>query len=439
MKIKINELATLPNRLGILNMTRLRMLVLGLVVLAALAGCARLPTPEVREDVSSATSTEDGAAADVIRIGAAVSETGKYSREGRDTRQGYGTWLEWVNNEYGGIDVAGKRYQVELVMYDDEGDPDTVARLVEQLISEDRVDFLLGPYSSSLTQSASAIAEKYDKIMVEGNGASESLFERGFRNLFAVLTPAGNYTQSALKMLAEQGAKSVVIAYEDTAFPTSVADGAQRWAETFGLEVLGVETYPRDVADVSGIMAKFKEAEPDVFVGGGHFNDAILFIRSAKELDFNPKAMVITVGPSNPKLVQEVGADAEYVIGPTQWEASMGYADEHFGTAAEYAARYEARWGEPPTYQAAESTATALALHLAIEAAGALDTDSVRTALLDMDIVTFYGPINFDDTGKNASKPMGAIQVQDGQILVVAPGHAAVSELRYPAPAWKDR
>lgn len=418
-------------------MTYIRMLVLGLAVLVALAGCTGLPAPTVQEDVPAAA--DDGTAVDVIRIGAAVSETGKYSREGRDTRQGYGTWLEWVNNEYGGIDVAGKRYRVELVMYDDEGDPDTAARLVEQLINEDRVDFLLGPYSSSLTQGTSAIAEKYDKIMVEGNGASETLFERGFRNLFAVLTPAGNYTQSALEMLAGQGAQSVVIAYEDTAFPTSVAEGAQRWAATYGLEVLGVETYPRDVADVSGIMAKFKELEPDVFVGGGHFNDAILFIRAAKELDFNPKAMVITVGPSNPKLVQEVGADAEYVIGPTQWEASMSYADEYFGTAADYAARYEAQWGEPPTYQAAESTATALALHLAIEAAGALDTDSVRTALREMDVVTFYGPINFDDTGKNASKPMGAIQVQDSEILVVAPGNAAVADLRYPAPAWKDR
>ena len=361
-------------------MTHIRVLALGLVALIALVGCSGIRAPVVQEDAPAAASADDPTSVNVIRIGAAVSETGKYSREGRDTRQGYGTWLEWVNNEYGGIDLAGKRYQVELVMYDDEGDPDTVARLVEQLISEDRVDFLLGPYSSSLTQSASAISEKYDKIMVEGNGASESLFERGFRNLFAVLTPAGNYTQSALEMLAEQGAKSVVIAYEDTAFPTSVAEGAQRWAKAYGLEVLGVETYPRDVADVSGIMAKFKEAEPDVFVGGGHFNDAILFIRAAKELDFNPKAMVITVGPSNPKLVQEVGADAEYVIGPTQWEASMGYEDEYFGTAAEYAARYEAQWGEPPTYQAAESTATALALHLAIEAAGALDTDSVRNA-----------------------------------------------------------
>ncbi len=409
------------------------------VAILGLGACIAPPAPTDAPDMQAEPAGTDTDAEKVITIGAAVSETGKYSREGQDTRQGYMTWLDWVNNEYGGILVGEDRYRVELVMYDDEGDPDTAARLVEQLISEDQVDFLLGPYSSSLTQGTSAIAEKYDKIMVEGNGASETLFERGFQNLFAVLTPAGNYTQSALEMLAAQGAKTVVVAYEDTAFPTSVAAGAQRWADTYGLELLGVETYPRDVADVSGIMSKFKELEPDVFVGGGHFNDAILFIRAAKELDFNPKAMVITVGPSNPKLIAEVGADADFVIGPTQWEASMSYEDPYFGTAADYAARYQDLWGDPPTYQAAESTATALALHLAIEAAGALDTASVRDALRNMDVVTFYGPINFDETGKNASKPMGAIQVQNGEILVVAPANAAVVDLLYPAPAWKDR
>ncbi len=140
------------------------------------------------------------------------------------------TWLDWVNNEYGGVKVGEDRLRVELVMYDDEGDPDTAARLVEQLISEDQVDSLLGPYSSSLTQNTSAIAEKYNKIMVEGNGSSETLFERGFKNLFAVLTPAGNYTQSSLQVLAPQGASTVVVTYEDTAFPTSVAKGAQKWA-----------------------------------------------------------------------------------------------------------------------------------------------------------------------------------------------------------------
>ena len=407
-----------------------------LVASLVLTSCGLAPPAPVDEPRPAAS---DADAEKIIYLGAAVSETGRFSREGKDTRQGYLVWLDWVNNEYGGIKVGDERYKVEIVMYDDEGDPDTAARLVEKLINQDRVDFLLGPYSSFLTQSASAIAEKYGKIMIEGNGSAETLFERGFQNLFAVLTPAVDYTRTALQLLADIGAKTVVIAYEDTAFPTSVADGAQRWAAEYGLEVLGVETYPVNVADVSGIMSKFKELEPDIFVGGGHFNDAILFIRAAKELDFNPKAMVITVGPSNPKLIEEVGADAEYVIGPTQWEASMSYADDYFGTAAEYAARYEKMWGEPPTYQAAESTATALALHIAIEHAASLDTDAVRTALRNLDVVTFYGPINFDERGRNAGKPMGAIQIQDGEILVVAPNNAAIAGLNYPAPPWKDR
>lgn len=407
-----------------------------LVAAVILTACPVTPAPA---PPAAAPEEKAPAVEKVIRLGAAVSETGKYAREGKDTRQGYLLWLDWVNNEYGGIRVGDERYKVELVMYDDEGDPDTAARLTEKLITEDKVDFLLGPYSSSLTKSASAIAEKYNMIMVEGNGASESLFVRGFKNLFAVLTPAGNYTQSALKALADRGAKSVVIAYEDTPFPTSVAEGAQKWAKEYGMEVLAVETYPKDVADVSAIMNKFKELNPDVFVGGGHFNDAVLFVRAAKELDFNPKAMVITVGPSNPKFVQEMGADANYIIGPTQWERTMSYKDEYFGTAEEYAQRYEAKWGEPPTYQAAESTATPLVLQIAIEKAGSLDPDAVRQALRELDVVIFYGPIKFDETGKNVGKPMGSIQIQDGQINVVAPPEAAVAELIYPMPPWKER
>ncbi len=409
-----------------------------------LAACPAPPVPQeaqpapAQEEAAGEAMAEEGAMK-VIRLGAAVSETGKFAREGKDTRQGYQLWVDWVNDEYGGVKVGDERYKVELIMYDDESDPDTTARLVEKLITEDKVDFLLGPYSSGLTKSASAISEKYNKIMIEGNGASESLFERGFKNLFAVLTPAGNYTQSALEALAAKGAKSVVIAYEDTAFPTSVAEGAQKWAKEYGLEVLGVETYPKDVADVSAIMTKFKDLNPDVFVGGGHFNDAVLFTRSAKELNFSPKGMVITVGPSNPKFVSEMGPDANYIIGPTQWERTMAYKDEYFGTAEEYAQRYEAKWGEPPTYQAAESTATALTLQIAIEKAGSLDTDAVRDALHSLDIVTFYGPIKFDETGKNVAKPMGAIQIQDGEILVVAPEAAAVAELIYPMPSWDER
>ncbi len=375
----------------------------------------------------------------VIRIGSAVSETGRYAEEGNHTREGYLLWEDWVNNERGGIDVGGELHKVELIMYDDQSDPDTTARLVAQLIDEDEVDFLLGPYSSTLTQSAIRVADARSVILVEGTGASETLFNQSYENLFAVLTPAGNYTESALRALSARGAKSVVIAYADAIFPASVAEGAQQWAEQYGLEVLAVEAYPQDVTDVSEMVSVFKDLNPDLFVVGGYFDDAVLFVRAAKALDFNPKATLMTVGPTDPGLIERVGADADYLMGPTQWDPSMSYTGKYFGSAFDYADRYREQWGKTPTYQAASATAAALALHLAIETADSLDADAVRTALRNLDAATFYGPITFDPTGKNATKPMGTIQIQNGEMLLVAPANAAVAGIIYPAPSWKDR
>ena len=383
-------------------------------------------------DESLSPETASGEFAGTIRLGAALSETGKYSVEGKDSRQGYDTWLRWVNDVYGGIRVGDQRYRAEIIYYDDQSDADTAADLVHRLIDEDDVDFLLGPYSSSLTTATSATAEANNMIMVEGNGMSNTLFERGFKNLFLVATIASDYTKSGIEALAAQGAKTAVVAYEDTSFPTSVANGAVKHLEANGIAVLATESYPNDIQDVSAIMAKFRDLDPDIFVGGGHYNDAVLFVSSAKDFGFEPDGMLITVGPSNPKLVDELDEDVYGVLGPTQWEATMAYEGPYFGSAADYAAYYESLWGEPPVYQAASATASALALHLAIEAAGATDTDSVRTALREMSADTFYGPISFDDRGVNVAKPMGTIQVQDGDIFVVAPDAAAVAELNYP-------
>ena len=373
-----------------------------------------------------------GGFAGTIRLGAALSETGRYSVEGKDSRQGYDTWLRWVNDVYGGIRVSGERYRAEIVYYDDESDADTAGNLTQRLIDDDRVDFLLGPYSSGLTTGTSAIAEANNVLMVEGNGTSDTMFERGFQNLFLVATIASDYTRSGIEALAARGARTAVIAHEDTSFATAVAQGAVRHLEAVGIEVLAVETYPKDIQDVSAIMTKFRDLGPDLFVGGGHYNDAVLFVNSAEELGFEPDGMLITVGPSNPKLVDELGGDLDGVLGPTQWESSMAYEGPYFGRASDYADYYQSLWGEPPVYQAASATASALALHLAIEAAGSTDTDAVRAALRGLSADTFYGPISFDERGVNTSKPMGTIQVLDGEIMVVAPDAAATAPLQYP-------
>jgi len=387
---------------------------------------------EPEETSAEPTEAESDEIVGTIRIGAALSETGKFSVEGKDSRQGYDTWARWVNEEYGGIRLPDGRYEVEIVYYDDESDADTAANLVQRLIDEDGVNFMLGPYSSGLTTGASAISEAAGVIMVEGNGTSDAMFERGFENLFLVATIASDYTKSGIETFAAQGATTAVIAYEDTSFPTAVANGAIRHLEANGIEVLAVETYPKDPTDLTPIISKFRALEPDIFIGGGHYIDAVLFLNAAEDVGFDPDGMLITVGPSNPKLTDELGDSVDGVVGPTQWEATMAYEGQWFGTAAEFAALYESYWGEAPVYQAASATASGLALHIAIETAGTTDTTAVREALRTMEAETFYGPIGFDERGVNIAKPMGTVQVQGGVINVIAPSAAAVADFAYP-------
>jgi branched-chain amino acid transport system substrate-binding protein len=377
--------------------------------------------------------------APVIRIGAAVSETGQFVIEGGDVRSGYNLWLDWVNEEYGGVCVNGVPHRVELILYDDESNPELVTSLVERLIIIDEVDFILGPYSSDLTEVASVVTERENIIMVQGNGASEVLFNRGFQNLFGILTPASLYTRSGIELAHSLGARTAVLLYEDTTFATSVAEGARQWLREQNIEVLDSEPYPARVTDLTAIFEEFRTLEPDLFVGGGHFDDAGLFVRTAAETGFCPKAFLVTVGPASPAFVEQFGELSHYVWGATQWEPSMNLSDEWFGEAADYATHYEAAYGRQPSYQAAESTASALVLHLAIEAAGSLETEVVRQALHDMDIETFYGHINFDETGKNTAKPMATIQIQpDGTIRVIAPSDVAEVEPTWPSPACNN-
>ncbi|HBF97943.1 MAG TPA: amino acid ABC transporter substrate-binding protein, partial [Alphaproteobacteria bacterium] len=143
------------------------------------------------------------AADDVIRLGAAISLTGKYSTNGMNTRDGYMLAAERVNAA-GGVTVGDKTYRLEVVFYDDESTPARAAQLAERLIRQDGVQFLLGPYSSGLTKAMAPVTEKYAVPMVEGNGASISLFDKGYRYLFAVLSTSDQYLKSAITLAAEQ-------------------------------------------------------------------------------------------------------------------------------------------------------------------------------------------------------------------------------------------
>ena len=394
---------------------------------------------------ASNSGSESGDTEGPIKVGAAVSETGLYSVEGKSIKEGYELWAKKVNEE-GGVDVGGTKRKVEIVYYDDQSKPETAIKLTQRLISEDEVDFLLGPYSSGLTIATSAIAAQYKKIMFAGGAAATSVFEQGNEYVFSPLTLTSEYTVSGLDALKEAGAQSVGILHSDDAAMIDVKDATVAHAEELGMEVTSTQAVPFDANDIKGALGQIAASKPDVLVEAGHGVVGILTMRTLRTLDWAPEILMIQA-PTETQFVEELGVEnTRGVMAPTQWVGSANFEGDDFGTAADYRDLYVEEYGHEPSYLPASASAAALALQLAIEEAGSTDTEDVQQALVDLKVDTFYGPLDFtgpDDpsglVGANVSRDMLTIQLDEqGKQVVVAPESAAKAEM-VPFEPWSER
>jgi branched-chain amino acid transport system substrate-binding protein len=379
-------------------------------------------------------------AQDTLKIGAAVSLTGAQSRFGNMVKNGYELWKDYVN-EKSGIDVGGKKYKVAIIYYDDQSDPQVSAKLTEKLITEDKVQFLLGPYSSGITLATSAIAEKYNMINMACTANADSVYTRGYKNVFSILPPASAILDSFMEMLgtlAPAPKKLAMISPTDL-FPLNVAEGAQKHAKELGLDMALFEKYPKGATDLSSLLLKIKALKPDVLIGTGYLDDAILAVRQAKDQRVDFKAMVFTTGPELEDFTKNLGKDADYVYGVSWWMPRANFKCPVFGTTQNYVSLYAKRFGSGITYQAAAASQGGVLLQLAIEKAKSLEMDKVREALRSFNGTTFWGATKFDANGRNVTGKSVTFQIQKGVIKTVYPKVAAETPPMYPQPAWSAR
>lgn len=384
------------------------------------------------------TAFAGGAAAEeTIRLGSAISLTGKYSTNGDLTQKGYDLAVKFIN-EQGGIEVGGKAHKLEVVYYDDESTPARGAQLAERLIAQDGVDFVLGPYSSGLTQAMAPVTEKYGVPMVQANGASVSLFEHGYRYMFAVLSTTEQYLQPVVDLAAElsddPSAIRAAIAIENDPFSMDVRKGVMADLERHGMKLVIDDRLPPELNDMAATLTKVRALRPDLLLVSGHALGAALAVRQIEDM----RVTVPMVGLTHcdaARIAESFGEAAEGYLCAAQWAPGLSYEDEVFGSARGFADAYEEAYGAPPPYQAAESAAAVLVFADAFKRAGSLEKDAVRDALSETDMMTFFGAVRFDETGKNVAKPMVLLQVQDGDYKVVYPRAAAEAELRHPRGA----
>ena len=252
---------------------------------------------------------------DKIVLGAAISLTGKYSSNGVHTQNGYNMAVDRINS-MGGVKVGGKTYKFEIIYYDDESNPKRAAQLAERLISQDGVEFMLGPYSSGLTKAIAPVTEKYGVPMVEANGASRSLFTKGYKYLFAVLAPANLYLDVAIETAVElNGGKGVRIAqaFEQDAFSQDVRLGILDAAERTGSEIIIDDKLPKELNDMAATLVKVKQMKPDVLVVSGHTKGALTAIRQIAEMKVDVPMLAMTHCDAA-KLSKQHGKNSQYAL-----------------------------------------------------------------------------------------------------------------------------
>jgi branched-chain amino acid transport system substrate-binding protein len=378
-----------------------------------------------------------------IVIGEALAATGQDAKEGGLTKQGVDIWLDWINNKQGGIKVNGVKHKVQVIYKDDGSKPDQSAALDQQLITENKAQFLLGPYGSSTTATAAVIAEKNQIPMVEGEGASTSIFNKGYKYVFGTISSAADYLKSAIDMAAEQNPKPTKIAIlsADDAFSSDVTKAVEQYAPTKGFTLSFDQKYPNGSTNLSGLVSQAKASNPDILMNSGHLQEAIAITKAAKQLDLEAKMYAFTVGPSTPDFVSALGNDANFIVNPSQWTPAVKSKPQFFYTSDQYVAAYQKMFNatDAPDYHVAGGTSACLALEKAIENANSLDPQKVRDALTKLDVQTFFGEIAFNSQGYNDKKPMVVEQIQSGKHITVYPTAIATAKLLYPAPPWAQR
>ena len=375
-------------------------------------------------------------------LGAPLGLTGSLTKESILTQQGYNLWQDWINAR-GGIVVNNVKHPVTIKYYDDTSKADQSAVLMQKLITEDKAQFLLGPYGSAATATDAAIAEQNQIPMVEANGAAQSIFNQGYKYTFGVLSPANKYLQGVIDMAATLSPKptTVFMLSADDNFSLEVANAIVTYAPTKGMTVFPVKKYKNGATNLSAEVQAAKSANADIVLNSGHLQEAIAINKAAKEQKLNAKIFAYSVGPSTPDFISALGNDANYVYDGSQWTPQVKYTAAFYLTVPQYVAAYKAKYpglGDPD-YHVAESTAACLALQRAIENAGSLDPKRVRDALAALDVTVFFGQIKFDNRGINTYKPMVVEQIQNGVHHTVFPPSIADAQPMYPTPNWDQR
>jgi len=387
-------------------------------------------------------------AAETVKIGVMMPLTGNAAAAGQASKAAIEVAADIINNahpELGSLPLAATAglpnlggAKLDVIFVDHQGNPSTAQQLATQLITQDKVNALMGAYQSSCTFTATPVAERYGIPFMVGDSAALNITTRGFKYVFRATPIATDYARTYMRFFADmkkQGKKidSIAIVNENTDYGTSVGDAIEAEAKKDNMAVAIRIPYSASSTDVSAQVLQLKQKNPDVVIFISYTADSILYMKTMKSLDYKPQMILgDDSGFSDPSFIPAVEDIAQGVMNRSAWAIGKpGSATDKINQM------YKAKTGRDLDDTSARNMQGFFALADAINRAGSTDPEKIRAALAATDLkpdqlMMGYQGIKYDSTGQNILAATYLIQLQGKQYQLVWPESAATAALKWP-------
>jgi branched-chain amino acid transport system substrate-binding protein len=354
-------------------------------------------------------------ACDAMLVGTSLSLSGRFRRQGEQARDGLQLWAEYARD-------AGERPTPRLLILDDESRASVARAHARRLLAEHEVDVLVGPYSSGLVRAVTPIADAAGKVLWNHGGTSDAILQAGARRVVSVASPASDY----LRALPAWGRRRVPVVNRVTilhaasgTFAREVARGAAEGARAAGCVDVRVVPFASPLLDARTLCLAAATWDPDLVVGVGTFEDDLAIARARTALPERTLLALVAAGLA--AFGDELGALAEGIIGPSQWEPAAGDTPLLGPDSDSFMGAFEEAFHRLPEYPAAQAFAIGLILMEARRrCGGSLDDAGLLGAARALETTTFYGGFRLDPwTGRQVGHRIRLVRWQDGRKRVI--------------------
>ena len=357
-----------------------------------------------------------------IVVGASISETGPLAVDAAYHLKGIQVGVADANAHGGWL---GRK--LVLKYYDDQSNPGTGVRLYTRLITEDKVDLLIGPYSSGISQAVAPLINKYERVTPMPGASLPAIFSAGNKWAFQLLPPATGYAEGMLPLAKAMGAHKVAILQAQLSFTLACGQSRLDQAKALGMDLVYSTTYAMPPPDFSSIALAIKSANPDVVVVCSYYPDAVGLAQALHRIGYAPKFFAETIGPAEKQFEGAIGPIANRIISNTSWWPSLKTP----GNAA-FIVSYKAMFHEDPDYHAAGTYAAVQVLGAAVKATKSLDQAKIRAWLATHEVPTVQGTFKVSPTGLSQKFGQYLFQIQGDKRVLIWPTADAQGKVEAP-------